>query len=347
MSLTAMRLEFEKRTAELTRLAQALAEERQGLPQAREPIAPEPQRLESSPEQTPLMEPKAETPGDDEDDVSETAPAPPAPPELTPVPAPRADIEERRRQLDQEGAELEEQFFQLDEWRGRLIEEGQRLASQKLRLDDQEAQLLRTSVALDGQQAELSAACTELERRQQEQRAQAEHLQEQLVRQEETETLLARKAEEMRAREEKIEAEQSALAQQRQQLAERTAVLEASTRQVRQIEEKLSQDQKDVVRQAAELEEKTRRQLEARWREVELAAGALERRKAELTDAEAKQLGQAERIVHQRRALAEERLRFQEEQQQALKRQVPGRTTPDALTRKVEIGMHESSGGVS
>jgi chromosome segregation ATPase len=236
--------------------------------------------------------------------------------------------------LQRESAGLEEQFFQLDEYRAKLIEEAQRLGKQRQEQDEQEAAVLHASIGMEEQQTALEFARSQTEAAAAELLQKEKELHEGRSRHDAAEQQLALRLEELRAREERLESERRALAEQRAQLPKHLTAREHALNA--QIEDYQARFVALEDRQAAfdRYEHDCRRKLEAEQLRVQSKEETLQRREADLTGAGDKHRSMLDQVVQMRRALSNERLQFQEEQQRGLAQQAEARATFDVLRRQ-------------
>jgi hypothetical protein len=157
---------------------------------------------------------------------------------------------------------------------------------------------------------------------------------------------LAEAQEQLEAREQAVR-DHTLLADQREKdCAVREAEYHRRAAEQAATQEKLNEASQDLQKRGDALqqgriafalhEQETRRELEAQQQELDDRAEALERQGAELAEVVAEHRAQTERVLQQRRTLAEERQRFQEEQQRALAQQAEARAGLDALRREAQ-----------
>lgn len=215
---------------------------------------------------------------------------------------------QERQQWVQRGAVMEAAVRQMRQAQEHLAQEEARIDRQAEELDGRLKQAAEQEDVLHGKIGQLADAQARLE-------AERQALRERSLALMQGEEARAALQEQLRRRAEELDARQAALAAQVQECQTKLATLEERRAGFEQYERE------------------ARQQLDALRLDLDARGHALNQQQAELIGIEQRYQGQAEEIKQLRRDLAEERLRFQQEQQQALESLALARTDHEALRR--------------
>lgn len=215
---------------------------------------------------------------------------------------------QERQQWTQRGAVMEAAVRQMRQAQEHLAQEEERIGRQAEELDGRLRQAAEQEEVLHGKIGQLADAQARLE-------AERQALRERALALMQGEEARAALQEQLRRRAEELDTRQAALAAQVQEQQAKLATLEERRADFEQYERE------------------ARQQLDALRLDLDARGHALNQQQTELIGLEQRSQGQAEEIRQLRRALAEERLSFQQEQQHTLEKLAQARAEHETLRR--------------